>query len=160
MRRSLKIFVVLTLATFLGCSRSKLPPDLPKLVPCQITIQQEGKPLAEANVFLSPADGSKWNATGATNAQGLTTPWTQGFYAGVAEGKYKVLVSKQEIVNPPEVTSSASGQKEGETKVYNLVEEIYGEADKTPLTIEVSSSQKELTLDVGKAVHQFVPSRR
>ncbi|MDR1491455.1 MAG: hypothetical protein LBT05_01845 [Planctomycetaceae bacterium] len=160
MRYSLKILVVVTLATLIGCSRNKLPPDLPKLFPCKIIIQQESKPLAEANVFLAPENGSKWNAVGATDAQGLTTPWTQGLYAGVAEGKYKVVISKQELVNPAEIASSASEQKEGETKVYNLVEEIYGETNKTPLSIEVSSSQKEFTLDAGKPIRQFVPSRR
>jgi hypothetical protein len=159
MLHSLKILVIFTLAIFIGCSRSELPPDLPKLFPCKIIVQQEGKPLAEAKVFLSPENGSKWNAAGVTDAQGLAAPWTQGLYAGAAEGKYKVLISKQEIINPPEVTSSASGQKEGVTKVYNLVDEIYSEADKTPLTIEISSSQKEFTLDAGKSVRNLIPAR-
>ncbi|MDR2706206.1 MAG: DUF4198 domain-containing protein [Planctomycetaceae bacterium] len=158
MQHLLKILIICTLATLLGCS-NQLPPDLPKLFPCKVILQQEGKPLAGAKVFLSPENGSKWNAVGVTDTQGVAVPWTQGLYTGVAEGKYKVLISKQEIVNPPEVTSSASEQKEGVTKVYNLVEEIYGETDKTPLTIEVSSSQKEFTLDAGKSIYQLVPSR-
>ncbi|MDR2440334.1 MAG: hypothetical protein LBE12_13320 [Planctomycetaceae bacterium] len=159
MQHLLKLLVIFTSAILIGCSRNELPPDLPKLFPCKVIIQQEGKPLVGANIFLSPENGSKWNAAGVTDDQGFAIPWTQGLYAGVAEGKYKVLISKQEIIDPPEVTSSASGQKEGETKVYNLVDEIYGEADKTPLTIEVSSSQKEFTLDTGKSIRQLVPSR-
>jgi hypothetical protein len=159
MKNVSKFLIVVFFATITGCSGSKLPPDLPKLFPCKIIIQQEGKPLADAKVFLSPENGSKWNAVGSTDAHGVTSPWTQGLYVGVAEGKYKILITKQEIVNPPEVTSSALEQKEGETKVYNLVEEIYGEADKTPLAIEVSASQKEFTLDAGKPVHQLLPAR-
>ncbi|MDR1385400.1 MAG: hypothetical protein LBJ67_16365, partial [Planctomycetaceae bacterium] len=145
-----KVLIFAFFAAITGCSGKQLPPDLPQLFPCKIIIQQEGKPLADAQVFLSPVDGSKWNATGNTNTQGVTEPWTQGMYRGVAEGKFKVVVFKQEIINPPAETSSASGQQTEEPKVYNLIEEIYSEATKTPLSIEVSSSQSEWTLDIGK----------
>ncbi|MDR1924806.1 MAG: hypothetical protein LBQ66_10570, partial [Planctomycetaceae bacterium] len=98
-----KMFVILFVPVLccVGCSGQKLPPDLPKLYSCKITITQGGKPLANANVFLAPANGSKWNASGSTNQQGTVELWTQGMYRGVAEGNFKVVVTKQEIINPP-----------------------------------------------------------
>jgi hypothetical protein len=160
MKHVQKILISIILVIIAGCSGSKLPPDLPKLFPCKITVQQDGVPLADAKVFLSPTDGSQWNASGNTNTQGVVELWTHGSYRGVSEGKFKVLISKQEIVNPSPTTSSDLNQKIEEPKVYNLVEEIYSETEKTPLSIDVSSNQSEFTLDAGKSVRKLIPACR
>jgi hypothetical protein len=146
-------FLTVSLA---GCSRTNFPPDLPKLVSCKITVEQEGKPLTDASVFLAPQDGSKWNATGNTNKQGVAEMFTHGMYRGVAEGKYKVVISKTESTNPPPVPT---GQVQEKQKHFTLVEEIYGETEKTPLEIDVLKSTKEYSVDAGKAIKEQLPDR-
>lgn len=153
------LLIVLGLfVAIVGCGKSNLPPDLPKLVPCKITVTQEGSPLENAKVFLQPEDGSKWNATGNTNAQGETVLMTHGMYNGVPEGKYKVLISKTESTNPP-LVSTESGLPQEKSKTFTYVEEIYGNASKTPLSIDVSSSNGTHSVDAGKAVKIQLPDR-
>ncbi|MDR1960642.1 MAG: hypothetical protein LBQ54_16650 [Planctomycetaceae bacterium] len=150
------IATVLFVLSWTGCGGTNVPPDLPKLVTCQITVRQEGKPLAEASVFLAPQDGSKWNASGNTDARGVAEMFTHGMYQGVAEGKYKVVVSKNESTDPP---LAPTGQPQEKQQHFTRVEEIYADAVKTPLAIEVVRGTREYTADAGKAVRIQLPER-
>jgi hypothetical protein len=150
------ITTVLLVLSLTGCGRTNVPPDLPKLVSCQITVQQEGKPLVDASVSLAPQDGSKWNATGSTNERGIAEMFTHGMYRGVAEGKYKVVVSKNESTNPP---LAPTGQPQEKQKHFTLVEEIYGDPVKTPLEIDVVKGTIEYSVDSGKAIKKQLPDR-
>jgi hypothetical protein len=139
-----------------GCHKTNIPPDLPKLVSCKITVQQEGKPLTDASVFLVPQDSSKWNATGNTNKQGVAEMFTHGMYQGVVKGKYKVVLSKTESTNPPLVPTDQYQEKQ---KHFTLVEEVYGDTDKTPLEIDVARNTKEYSINAGKVIKKQLPDR-
>jgi len=138
----------------LGCGGKKNPDGMPPLVPCEITIQQEGQPLVGANVSILPMAGDeKWSAVGRTDEKGTAVLHTWGQYAGAAEGKYKVTVSKTEVesVVPPDATSEERAKLPPD-KTFVCVEAIYSDAAKTPLEIELNKGTKSFTLDAGKKV--------
>lgn len=164
MKHILSVFIVLGL--FVGCNEQKLPPDIPKLSPCKITITQGGSPLAGASVFLEPVDAAnkKWNASGSTDASGTAEMRTQGMYAGAVAGKHKVVVSKMETIPVPQ---PARGTPEydaimrgggAQDDVYALVDEKFGSTESSTLEIEVGTV-KSHTLDVGVAVRVMQPKR-
>lgn len=152
-------FALLALACFLGsaCTGSKLPEGMPSLVPCTITITQDGKPLPDANVSLLPEDeGRKWNASGSTDASGKAVMFTWASHQGVAPGKYKVTVSKVEIEKLPP-TSSDSPTPPKSPDSFSLVEDQYKSAETTPLSVEVVKGTKEYTFEAGNAVKNLIP---
>ena len=137
-----------------GCSSEKRPDGMPPLLPCEITIQQDGQPLSEASVSLVAKSGDdKWSAVGRTDSMGKAVLHTWGQYPGVPEGTYKVLVNKSEIesVIPPDA-SPAEAAKLPPDKTFTLVEQIYKDASSTPLEIELKKGTGRFTLDAGKTV--------
>lgn len=152
-------FVLIVLLSTAGCSSQKRPDGMPALVPCEVVITQEGKSLADANVSLLPVDTSgKWNASGSTDVAGKAKMFTWSSHEGVAPGKYKVVISKVEIEKLPP-RSSDSTEPSRSPQSFNLVEEVYGEADKTPLEIEVVAGKKEYPLEAGKVVRLQIAER-
>ena len=158
--RYFTLFVALCLC-LTGCSGQKYPDGMPKLVPCEITIQQEGQPLADAMVSLIPTQGdNKWSANGRTDDAGKAVIYTWGKYEGAAEGSYKVVVGKTHTDSAPQAASSdEETRRPQQDKTYNLVEEVYSEASTTPLEIELKKGTKEFTLDAGKAIKKLIPMR-
>ena len=157
MKRYSSIFSITAipyLALFLiGCAGQKYPDGMPKLVPCEITLQQEGQPFADAVVTLIPADvENKWSASGRTDTSGKAIIYTWGKYEGAAEGTYKVVLNKTESVGAPPSASSEEEARRPPDKFFDLVEEIYGDKEKTPLEIELKKGTKSFSLDAGKAV--------
>lgn len=140
-----------------GCSGQKTPDDLPKLYPQKIVLTQEGKPLADAEVYLAPEEGSKWNGGGSTDDSGTAEIFTQGRYKGLASGKYKVVVTKTEIetnFNPQRGVSEGSKEVQSKDTVYTLVETKYRDEKTTPLEITVADRKGEHALDAGKVVRE------
>ncbi|MDR1289642.1 MAG: Ig-like domain-containing protein, partial [Planctomycetaceae bacterium] len=147
-----------------GCSRSR-PDDLPKLVPVTLTITQEGKPLSGATVNLSAIEqNSVYTAAGTTDANGVCLLYTHGQYKGSPLGKFKVRVSRTEIIPKPSPRPKSAAEYEAAMKksrtdppkTYQFVEEIYTNANTTPLEIEITGTMQK-TFDVGKAVKKVVP---
>jgi hypothetical protein len=164
MRRILLLLIVICVFPGSGCGE-KLPPGLPKLNPCSITIMQEGKPLAGATVSLHSEDSSlvQWNPVGITDQNGVCVLRTQGKYSGAASGMFKVTVSKIETEpskfagGPPVGVSTDEWDKQRIDaneilKSWRLVDKKYGSSATTDLTIEVTSGQNAQTFDVGAAI--------
>ena len=137
----------------IGCGKSDRPEDLPELIPCTITLIQEGQPIDLAMLFfawIDRAEGEKdWMFSGVTDAKGVCKPMAIGKFPGLVEGTYKVTVTKiwMEPRNdlPPNVQDSLPKALE-----VNLVHTKYVNASTTPLEITVRKGESNdftLTLD-------------
>jgi hypothetical protein len=146
MRTLTTITLIIVTLTLNGCGDASRPKDLPLLVPCTLTITQDGKPLAEATVILEPADeatGQGYMGAGTTNAGGVSKITTSGF-PGVRAGKFKVTVIK--------------GESPSSEEMWSFVEAQYTSGATTPHVLEVTGKEKHVmqTFDVGKAVREKV----
>jgi hypothetical protein len=58
---------------FVGCANNdSRPADMPKLVPCTVTILSEGRPLPNVDVDFHSADPDfRWSAGATTDANGV-----------------------------------------------------------------------------------------
>jgi hypothetical protein len=161
-----KLFIVVIpiwflLVIFSGCNRG-VPSDLPKTYPTSITVIQDGQGLANATVMLNPVDGSQWYASAITDTRGVAELRTQGQYAGVVVGKYKILVSKREVVSnniaipdpqtDPEGYSKALEKANSVMKEFDLVDPKFATVETTPEEIEIIANKNQKNIDVGKAV--------
>jgi hypothetical protein len=153
------------MTSIIGCqSNGEIPADLPKLIPCKITITQEGLPLEGASVTLRLVGGTQqWYPNGQTDTFGSIDFYTNGRYKGVPVGKYKIVVTKFET-EPSKLPPAPSEddpqygkwleQSQQEVRAnFQLIERIFTKAETTPLEIEVTDSKEVIgTFDVGKRV--------
>jgi hypothetical protein len=155
MRSNYLSIIFLGTLFFIGCSRTEYPKDLPTLYPVKIKMTQQEVPLVDASVFLTPADGSKWNAGGTTDSNGIVVLYTHGRYKGAAAGTYKVTVDKYEIgqekPNAQEIYLKTGNYPESDT--FSFVDIQYTNPNKTPLEIIVSKNNGYFNFDLGAAVH-------
>jgi len=151
MQRILLLLYVFSL--FLtGCGGQQKPPGMPKLYPVTISVVQDGKPLPEAVVTLIPEEtGNQWSSGGITDAKGKLTLMTYGQFPGVPAGKYKVCISKQELVGEMDYSDPASPK--GNRQVFEVVDPVFKSGSTTTLEMEVSPQGKNnVGFDVGKSV--------
>ncbi|MGL6195669.1 MAG: carboxypeptidase-like regulatory domain-containing protein [Thermoguttaceae bacterium] len=160
MKTHIKIVLViafLLLPTFIGCG-PKVPADMPKLYPCTVVITQDNQPLEGAVVTLFHQDPSlqKWTAGGLTDVSGKVVLKTQGRYDGVAEGDYKVTVTKTEV--EPGILLNAETEEAIPGKTWTLVEPTYGNVAFTTLKLNVPKKKVSETFDVGSAIKEEMRS--
>jgi hypothetical protein len=162
-KRPLFLSVSLLFIIFLsnGCGKPpNLPPDFPKVVPCEITVIQDGKPLEGAMVSLVPVGESGKYAkgcSGRTDAQGIASLMTYG-QVGVPFGKYKVLISKNRDEGGKEVDDEYGGKKTVGAKVYAYVDAKYSQEASALFEVEVTDQKTAIMIqcDVGAAIHQYL----
>ncbi|MDO5554531.1 MAG: hypothetical protein Q4G68_12300 [Planctomycetia bacterium] len=168
----MKIFVLISiiLTTALAGCGPKKPSDMPKLYPVQLTIVQEGTPLADANVALRAKESAaKYAAGGMTDSNGVVILHTHGQYKGVPEGEYTVIINKSETIKegpwdqiPKDSEQSRTFMMQNQNKLkqrtYSLVNTKYGSPATSDLSITVTSSGVTETLDVGKKVRETYSS--
>ena len=135
-----------------GCQRENRPPGMPNLYPTTVSVIQDGKPLAEAVVALIPEDAAnQWSSGGVTDARGQLTLMTYGQFRGVPAGKYKVCISKQELVGELDYSDPASPR--GSQELFEVIDQVFKSEATTTLEMEVSSRGKNnVSFDVGKSV--------
>ena len=158
MKRRTIALVVLLGGCLLGCDTSpQQPSDMPTLIRhARVKVMQDGNPLTDAKVALvAESKDISWAIGGKTDHNGVARLMTHGQFQGAPAGKYKVTVSKLE--KPESIQSTgdpAITKSEGEEArtFYDLVDLQYGKLSTTPLTVEISSSSPEATVDVGKPV--------
>ncbi|MDR0609264.1 MAG: DUF4198 domain-containing protein [Planctomycetaceae bacterium] len=130
---------------FVGCvNDDSRPADMPKLVPCTVTILSEGQPLPHVEVDFHSADPDfKWQAGATTDANGVAKMVTYSRYFGAVEGEYAVTVTKleRETFDPEHPPKSV--------KVFTLTDPQYIDPQTTPLKINVSGKTVQ-SFDVGK----------
>jgi hypothetical protein len=146
-----------------GCGGGEaLPPGTPKLYPATITVMQDGKPLAGAQVICLNVDPSNgWTPGGLTDANGIVTLRTLGRYKGAPQGTYDVSVSKIEYPDI-ELPSEDSPEykrlvKERDNKTFIVVDPKFS-IGKTPHRVEISPSNLKHEIDVSPAVRIKAPT--
>jgi hypothetical protein len=147
------VMIAMVSATFFattGCGSNR-PKDLPKLTPCELIIQYEdGSPVDAATVMMYPLEGN-WYANGQTDSSGVAKMSTQGSFAGVAPGDYKVTVKKQEIIYPPGYDPGGENEGLPDATVNNYVDEQFLQLAKTPLKVTVAGQPVKETFQVKKS---------
>ena len=151
---------------FSGCGGEQLPPGIPKLYPATLTVMQDGKPLADAEIIMINVDPStNWSAGGVTDQNGVLKLRTMGRYNGAPVGKYKVAVQKTETpdislpYDPPYDPPSDPAElreynrlvKEIRDNTFLLVDEKFS-IEKTELEVEITPTELKVTVDVSPAV--------
>ena len=151
MMRILGLAALPVLVTLMGCGRGPAKPDdLPALTPCKLTVTYQGSPLSDATVTLT-AEGEKWVGVGQTDANGTVSVRTNGQFEGVPSGTYTVTVKKQEGPTGSDPSSAEEDAKLAASKASApklLVPEKYTDASTSGLTVQVSDSPVEETLEL------------
>ena len=141
---------------FAGCSDTKKPAGLPALHPCEVTITQDGKPLAGANVVFY--GDQTWAIGGGTDESGIAKIYTHGTFAGAPAGTYKVTITKTVTEGgPTEAERNDPSFSGGGGSTYDLVNPKFRSAGTTSLEVEVQSGKNTKTLDVEKSVKVLQP---
>ena len=131
-----------------GCGGEKRPEGLPKLTPCELTVQYEdGTPIEKATVMMYPFEG-KWYANGTTDVSGNVTMATMGKYPGAAPGEFRVTVTKQDITYPPGYDPEKEDSPEAIVK--DLIDRTYARPGDSPLKVTVAGTPVKETLQVKK----------
>ena len=148
MARNIFIVAILLLPMFAGCGGDGAEGGrVVPVFPVTGKLEYAGSPLSNAVISFAPLDGQPV-ATGRTNSNGEYALTTYDFEDGAAEGKYKVIVSKQATkkgngeeehsedseYEPPTHAEDATGE-EG-----SLLPSEYGTKDDTPLKATVDPS--------------------
>ena len=150
------LLISILLLSGAGCSE-KVPAGFPKLFPCTLTIIQENKPLAGADVLLYSKDNScKWMVGGQTDESGNVVLHTHGKYAGVPKGSWVVTVIREVNSDPAaaqkmEQADDAAAPEIGKNKIISVVDLKYKDRSTSPLEITIEGKTSK-TLDVGKPV--------
>ena len=145
----------LVAAAFLviGCTPSDRPKDLPELVPCRLTLIQDGTPLDNAMLFFYRTDKAEtekdWMLGGVTDTKGVCQPKAIGKFPGLIPGTYKVAVKKVWMEPRNDLPNHIQDSLPDALEV-NLVAPKYANKETTPLDITVKKGEKNdflLTLD-------------
>ncbi|MDR1270378.1 MAG: carboxypeptidase-like regulatory domain-containing protein [Planctomycetaceae bacterium] len=154
--------------TIIGCGDGR-PSDMPPLQPVVLTFTLDEKPLPNAIVTLYSTESNfKWSVGGGTDENGQVVLMTNGRYAGVPEGKYKITVDKVVQNSPPIPKESELPEDEKQRqKIFNdidkqttitrIVDEKFLDEKKTPLELEVVKGKNKQTFDLGKPVNKALP---
>ena len=138
---------------FAGCSGELEPEGMPKRHPTVIQFTQAGQPCDGASVRLHPETPNNWAVGGSTDASGTVELKTYGKYPGVPEGKYKIIISKNERETVG--AAPASMYEVQQDEVYDLIDPVYSTPSGTPLSIEVKPGKNSFgPFDLGEKVRQ------
>lgn len=142
-RSSILMIVLVLSAGFVvcpGCSQ-KLPPGMPKLNPCIITVNMEGKPVEKVMVRLVSEDQLHWGCSGFTDSSGKASLVTDGKYKGVPAGKYKVLLSRIDTEHR-EYKGFMEEAKLPPKKQTVVIDLKYEDEDETPYEVEIIDGKR------------------
>ena len=135
------------------------------VVPVEVSLSLDGKPLADASVSLIRASGEQGRgAFGITDQSGVVKLTTFEPLDGVLPGNYSVVVLKapesmhtyvEEEVDSKDINalmriSAPHGafRQNRRKRVRTTINEIYAAPHTTPLTCEVTSSSREFQFDL------------
>jgi hypothetical protein len=116
------------------------------LIPVEGTVTLDGQPVEGASVLFEPKGGGK-PATGTTDAAGKFVLTTIEPGDGAVPGANKVAVIRVNVVGTKPVGGDAeSGDMEEEVEYVTPIE--YANTRTSPLTIEVESGMKPLSIEL------------
>jgi hypothetical protein len=144
-----------------GCQEYR-PANLPKLIPCEITvIDTNGTPLTDAIVRLVATETSiPWAIIGKTDSNGIVPISVNAQYSGAPAGKFRVLISKNEgfdkTLGIPKTPPNAYVSADAELIYY--VHPIYSNDKQSPFEIEIIDDNKpfKTTLTLVKKPSEIV----
>ncbi len=136
----------LSLVICWGCS-AKLPPDMPKIYPCVLTVAMNGRPVAEASVSMQPTDGGRWYASGTTNAKGIAEMFTLSKYSGAVPGTYSVTVLKSMLDLDWQPGANRSQEEQGAPAISEISVH-YANPRTTPLHCTVKEEDNQFSFSV------------
>ena len=165
MRKLLVCLAVLTAISFLsGCQGQKQPAGMPELVPFEITVMQDGKPLEGAAIELK-SETVGYMVDGRTDEKGKIKLKTNGQYDGVPKGEYIALVTKNvttksqyaDVIpaSDKEADEIAKKMKNEYVPTHCFVDKKFANIKTSGLTVSVTGPGAT-TLDVGKAVDDII----
>ncbi len=149
--------VLLVLAS-VGCGGGPVKPaHLPDLVSCSVKVTHNGTPVEGAKVLFAPETGN-FAAAGTTDKSGAAVLYTDGAYAGVVAGSYKVSVTKLEVLDvdfgptPSDPVEYAAWEKKlrDQPKPKHLIPEKYSSFGSSGLsaTVSAGSSSDPISLEL------------
>ncbi|WP_339727535.1 carboxypeptidase-like regulatory domain-containing protein [uncultured Gimesia sp.] len=127
------VMILLGSILWVGCGGGK-DPDLPETVSAAGIVTYQGKPVPEATIMFYPVQGRK-PGSGKSDASGKFTLTTFSKNDGVIPGDHKVTINAYE--STPQGVSMKSS-----------IPEKYSNQKSSPLTMSVSESQPEITLEL------------
>jgi hypothetical protein len=147
-KRCWAVLAVALLATGPGCGGKG------KLVPVEGLVKLDGKPVAGATVCFLP-DGEGRSANGLTGSDGVFRLTTLTTGDGAAPGSYKVLITKEALVDsagktidPADPQYYAKMMKVAAAANHKpLIPAIYGES-KSPLRCQVPPPDGKVVFDL------------
>lgn len=163
--RTISLVVILVLF-FAGCGSPK-PAGLPDLIPHQVRIHDNGKPLEKVDISLLREEGQgAWSMGGITDSSGnatLRTIFASFEGSGVPVGTYRVILNKSvdyppELILTEEQSMKLSPQElvpiENKRKKYEeehrVLPPLVSDPEKSPITISVSKTNEVSDIDVSK----------
>lgn len=131
-RTSLLCFLM---TTMVGCmsGESALPDGAPPLYSVSGQVTYHDSPVAEAIVVFAPKNG-KVGASARTDAEGKFTAQAYPPHNGMPEGEFAITVTKTESVDVP-----GGDPDNKQTKTKYLIPEKFGKANKSGLSVTVTS---------------------
>ena len=160
MRKIIFLYIFLSFVLQTGCGGPSKPDGLPKLHPVTLRLEQDGKPLAGADVILRSESAPTWSCGGVSDANGVVTVRTHGQFPGAPLGKHKVAVSKiksseigtKSLAEIREQEERAAKERTDFGETVYLVERKFSNPTTTPLEIDVVAGKNDFKLNVGPAV--------
>ena len=120
---SVLALLIVSVLCFSGCGTAT-PDGIPKLYPTTIKIVNDSNPIAQANVFLVPAEGTasgSWSVVGMTDASGMAViETTQGDWKGqgAPEGEYTVYLTKFAAIEEPEMPADIESNPDAKAAYF------------------------------------------
>ncbi|MCL2745278.1 MAG: carboxypeptidase-like regulatory domain-containing protein [Planctomycetaceae bacterium] len=133
---------------------------MPPLQSATIILMQDGKPLAGASVALFSEDNvnSPWSVGGTSDQNGHAVLITYGKYNGAPADRYKVCVSKVEIVTAPGGNPADENVPMKRPDEFDLVEPKLKSPLTTTLSVDIKTGKSSIELDTGGAVRKKIDS--
>jgi hypothetical protein len=145
-----KQYLILLIVSILCCSLlsgcdQPIPPDMPVLHPCSVTVKVKGEPLDGVAIQLLAVDESKWFANGFTNKSGVAKIQTQAEFSGAAVGEYIVTLTKE--TTDPTWKPNPNKPEEG-APVISFINYKYANKNTSPLRCTVKEGSNQFEFDV------------
>jgi hypothetical protein len=132
------------LLSMIGCGGKSRPENMPALQPCTVKVVMAGTPVEGAIVSFSPESG-QWFGNAITDSTGTAKILTQGKFAGIPQGTYKILISKSVSSNPNWIRQS---EEEQEPPTIHHIDLKFSDTVKTPLSCEVKEGNNHFDFEV------------